>query len=46
MACEDMTAVPAWLSAARRAGFAGDVLVLRDVGGLELGRLRAAGPMG
>jgi heat shock protein HslJ len=46
MACDDMAAVPGWLHAVRRAAFADGVLVLRDVGGAELGRLRAADPAG
>jgi heat shock protein HslJ len=47
MACDDMVAVPVWLDRVRRAGVVGDDLVLCDVDGIELGRLRpAAAPAG
>jgi heat shock protein HslJ len=39
MACPDMVAVPYWFTAAARAEFDGDVLVLRDADGAEVGRV-------
>lgn len=38
----DNVPVPDWVSSARLAGFDGDELVLLDVSGAELGRLRPA----